>query len=126
MAQGLQRIYIDGKLAASQAATGGINPAMRYALAIGARCSSSTAANFDSYFQGGAIFDVRIFNYALSMSDVNLLMVAPQQLTLTLSRTGSSLVLSWSGGTLLEAVNLAGPWTTNVNNSPYTFTPAGP
>jgi hypothetical protein len=43
------------------------------------------------------------------------------------ARSGSSLILTWSsGGTLLQATNLPGPWTTNVNTSPYTVTPTGP
>jgi len=47
--------------------------------------------------------------------------------TLGVTRSGSSLVLTWSvGSTLLQATNLLGPWTTNVNASPYTITPTGP
>jgi len=46
--------------------------------------------------------------------------------TLGVARSGSSLVLTWSGGsTLLQATNLLGPWTTNVNTSPYTNIPTG-
>ena len=47
--------------------------------------------------------------------------------TLGVARSGSSLVLTWSAGsTLLQATNLTGPWTTNVNTSPYTNVPTGP
>ena len=46
---------------------------------------------------------------------------------LGIAQSGSSLILTWSsGGTLLQATNLPGPWTTNVNTSPYMFTPTGP
>jgi hypothetical protein len=46
---------------------------------------------------------------------------------LGIAKSGSSLILTWSsGGTLLQATNLPGPWTTNVNTSPYRVTPAGP
>ena len=47
--------------------------------------------------------------------------------TLSIAPSGSNLVLTWSaGGTLLQATNLLGPWTTNVNTSPYTVTPTAP
>jgi hypothetical protein len=39
---------------------------------------------------------------------------------------GNNLQLTWPEGTLLQATNLAGPWVTNYNASPYTFAPAGP
>jgi len=46
--------------------------------------------------------------------------------TLTESKSGSSLQLNWNFGTLLEATNIKGPWTTNVNTAPLVITPAGP
>jgi hypothetical protein len=33
---------------------------------------------------------------------------------------GGNLVLTWSQGTLLQATNLLGPWTTNTATSPFT------
>jgi hypothetical protein len=39
---------------------------------------------------------------------------------------GGQFQLQWSQGTLLEATNLLGPWTTNPAPSPYTVTPAEP
>jgi len=51
----------------------------------------------------------------------------PLVFNVTNSWNGSQMTLSWpSGGTLLESTNITGPWTTNVNASPYTFTPVGP
>ncbi|MFZ0826184.1 MAG: hypothetical protein WAO02_02055 [Verrucomicrobiia bacterium] len=38
---------------------------------------------------------------------------------------GGQLKLTWPTGTLLQTTSLGGPWTTNVNTSPYTFTPTG-
>jgi hypothetical protein len=38
---------------------------------------------------------------------------------------GGQLQLTWPSGILLQATSLNGPWTTNVNTSPYTFTPTG-
>ncbi len=39
---------------------------------------------------------------------------------------GGQLQLQWSQGTLLEATNILGPWTTNSAPSPFTVTPTGP
>ena len=52
----------------------------------------------------------------------------PLVFSVTNSWNGSQMTLSWPSGssTLLEATNIAGPWTTNANTSPYTFTPVGP
>lgn len=44
----------------------------------------------------------------------------------TATYSGGSLVLSWPAGTLLEATNVTGPWTTNGAASPYTNTPTAP
>jgi len=40
--------------------------------------------------------------------------------------SGSNLQVSWLYGTLLEATNITGPWTTNIATSPYTVAPVGP
>ena len=39
---------------------------------------------------------------------------------------GGKLVLTWPNGTLLEAPAVTGPWTTNLNTSPYTNNITGP
>jgi hypothetical protein len=33
--------------------------------------------------------------------------------TITITSSGSNIVLNWQTGTLLQATNLLGPWTTN-------------
>ena len=43
-------------------------------------------------------------------------------LILGLQHSGSQLTLTWPYGTLLEATNLLGPWTTNIATSPFTNT----
>jgi len=40
--------------------------------------------------------------------------------------SGGSFQLQWTAGTLLEATNLTGPWTTNSATSPYTVVPTAP
>ena len=43
---------------------------------------------------------------------------------LTIQNSGSQLRIDWSAGTLLQATNLAGPWTTNSAASPLLVTPS--
>jgi hypothetical protein len=43
---------------------------------------------------------------------------------LYLQTAGTNTVLNWATGTLLEAANLSGPWTTNFSVSPYTVQPS--
>jgi hypothetical protein len=45
--------------------------------------------------------------------------------TATLQLDPSTLQLSWSQGTLLQATNLTGPWGTNLSPSPFTIKPSG-
>jgi hypothetical protein len=42
---------------------------------------------------------------------------------LYLQTAGTNTVLNWTTGTLLEATNLSGPWTTNSGVSPHTVQP---
>ena len=47
--------------------------------------------------------------------------------TLNVQHVGASQIqLQWSQGTLLEATNIVGPWTTNTAASPLTLTPSAP
>jgi len=56
-------------------------------------------------------------------ANVPLEYVAPDAgLTLTVQKIGTSIKLTWSQGTLLEASDLGGNWTTNNASSPYTNT----
>ena len=52
----------------------------------------------------------------------------PVPINVAYSRSGSSLQLTWSYGTLLQATNVTGPWTVNGNALPpsYTIAPTGP
>jgi len=46
--------------------------------------------------------------------------------TLSIQAVGGGQVkVTWSAGSLLQAISLAGPWTTNAATSPYTLTPTG-
>jgi hypothetical protein len=74
----------------------------------------------------GTIDEVAVFNYSLSQAQVNQLYIAGVSSPLFISRSGGNLLLNWTYGTLLQATNLTGPWTTNTATSPYTVTPTGP
>jgi len=83
-------------------------------------CDNSAATAFN-----GIIDEVAVFNYALSPAQIAQLAEAPVAPTLSIQPAGAQVKVTWSAGTLLETTNLAGPWTTNINSSPYLFTPAG-
>src|SRR5262249_34537042 len=73
----------------------------------------------------GNIDEVAVFNYAFTPAQVlNLYNAAftsaTPPVTLSIGRAGSSVILSWPQGTLLEANTLAGPWATNNATSPHT------
>ena len=118
---GVRSLYVDGVLAATQASQGPYNPALSSHLMIGAKDSGGN--NFGNQFTG-KIYDVRVYNYALSQSQLGAVVpgltpsFTSQQATT--GANGGQFVLSWSFGTLLEATNAAGPWNATTNTSPFT------
>ena len=79
----------------------------------------------------GSIDEVAIFNYAMSPLQVLGLYnaafgAAPPNVRISIQKVGGFVVLTWPQGSLLEAANLSGPWTTNSSAaSPYTNAPSG-
>jgi hypothetical protein len=85
----------------------------------------------DDIFEG-SVDELRIYAGPLSPTDIlNDYQSGPEtvvppgtankyEVTLGLTRSASSLVLSWPTGVLLQAPTLLGPWTTNSAVSPYT------
>jgi hypothetical protein len=71
---------------------------------------------------------VRIYNVALSGPQQASLFTPPPppvpafsvKPAVTTGPNGKQFVLTWSYGTLLQATNIAGPWTTNAATQPYT------
>jgi hypothetical protein len=61
---------------------------------------------------------------SVTSSIVSITVVTPP--SVSLSQSGGNVTLTWPSGSLLEATNMLGPWTTNVATSPFTFTPTGP
>lgn len=65
-------------------------------------------------------------SFSTGSGSITVLGNAPPPVSLHVQPSGSSLQLSWPQGTLLEATNVLGPWTTNTHGSPFTVTPAEP
>jgi len=79
----------------------------------------------------GNIDEVAIFPSTLSpyqimaLYDAGLnIVLPPPPSPITISSVGTNIQLQWTGGTLLQATNLLGPWMTNTTaKSPYTVSP---
>jgi len=75
----------------------------------------------------GDIDEVAVFNYAFTPAQVlnlyNAAFGSAPSVTLTIQKIGANVVLAWPQGTLLEANQVSGPWTTNNAASPYTNAP---
>jgi hypothetical protein len=137
---GNRSLYIDGVLAAHE--TGNVADILAAAehLCIAAKDSSpgsnpGVTTNYGNY-STMRLYDVRIYNYPLTLSQVTTAaQLAPTLPTLTDTASlpaqvptgsegsyyGGQFVLAWSTGTLQVSTNLANPvWTKLTNTSPYT------
>ena len=123
---GQRMLYVDGNLAAYTTGEGQYNTSPATHLCIGAK-DQPNGNNFTGYFTG-QIYDVRIYNVALSTLQQAYLYSPPPpprpafsvKPAVTTGSHGKQFVLTWSYGTLLQATNVAGPWTTNTATQPYT------
>ena len=74
------------------------------------------APDYPSRFLPAYIADAAVFSESLSAAQIqgiyNGVAVAGPQ-TITITRSGSNVILSWQTGLLLEATNVLGPWKTN-------------
>jgi hypothetical protein len=126
---GQRMIYVDGSLVAYTTGQGQYTTVPLNHLVIGARDSGGTNG-YTGYFNG-KIYDVRIYNTAISDSQQASLAAPPPlpPLKISASVTPASggnpgqMVLSWlNGGWLLQSTNVAGPWLTNqAATPPYTI-----
>ncbi|HOB32158.1 MAG TPA: hypothetical protein PKH32_04680, partial [Verrucomicrobiota bacterium] len=122
---GVRRFYVDGRLSNEVLGdTGPMATAPTYRLTIGAR-ESGTAGTEEAFFTG-TIYDVRIYNYALSAEEVGTIgRVAP--MPLTWQSLGNQQIFTWPYGVLVESTNVLGPWTPVPGaTSPYTNDTVGP
>ena len=125
---GQRALYVDGSLVAYTTGQGAYSPAPSAHLAIGARDQppgTTTVSNFTTAYYTGKIYDVRVYNTAISGAQQAYLAAPPALPPLTISSTVSSpgqMVLSWlNGGKLLQTTNINGPWVTNqAATPPYT------
>ena len=120
---GIRRFYVDGRLSTELLGdTGLMALASNFRLTIGAR--ESGTAGVEEAFYTGAMYDVRVYNYALSQSEVaSTGRVVPP---LTFQKAGDQLVLTWPFGNLVSATNILGPWTLTSTTSPYTNNTTAP
>ena len=119
----IRNLYVDGALSITETGTQLYTLAPSSKLMIGARDGGNNS--YGSYFTG-KLFDVRIYNYALSQTEITNLVTNPGTTTQPGFPSkpvlnGSQLVITYSGGTLLGATNILGPWTAVPGaTSPYT------
>jgi hypothetical protein len=114
-------IYVDGVQMAQDFGSSLFTLPTPSHLMIGAR---DAGGNSFSAFYTGTIYDVRIYNYPLAQSEI--LNVGGVPPPFTSQVVGGQLTITWPVGTLLEATNLQGPWTTNSTVSPATIDMTGP
>jgi hypothetical protein len=62
----------------------------------------------------------------LSASQSFTITVLSSEIAISSQWTGANLILSWPLGTLMQATNLAGPWTPLTNTPPFLVTPNAP
>ena len=130
---GERDLYLDGVLVAREGGDVPYNMATNEHVCIGAQDQSGILfANFLT----GKIYDVRVYNYALTQPEVivkqNLDYVTPVLLnsaiavstnkTAGLGYYGGKFVLTFSAKALYTAPTVNGPWTLASTTSPYTAT----
>jgi hypothetical protein len=128
---GQRILYVDGSLVASTTGQGQYTPAATAHLTIGARDQppgTTAVTNLTTGYYTGKIYDVRVYNTAISDVQQAYLAAPPALPAQTISVSGvtqpaggipGQMVLSWlTGGKLLQATNLVGPWETNQSATP--------
>jgi hypothetical protein len=131
---GQRFLYVDGSLVAYTTGQGQYTTAPECHLAIGPRDQppgSTTVSNFFAGYFTGRIFDLNIYNAAISGAQQAYLVTPPPLPPLKISASVTpaaggnpgQMVLSWlNGGWLLQSTNVAGPWLTNqAATPPYTI-----
>jgi hypothetical protein len=122
---GIRKLYVDGVYGGGESGNTQYTTAPSAHVAIGAR--DSGGGSFGNYYTG-TIYGVRIYNTALSTAQVLSFVTAPPPPAPAFSVTpavttgpnGKQFVLTWNYGTLLQATNIAGPWTSTGATSPHT------
>lgn len=128
---GIRTLYVDGSVSISTTGNGQYTTAPECHLVIMGK--DQPPGNNYASISSGKIYDVRIYDTALSAAQVNSFIPAvvrkPIINSSVIAGSGGNpgqLQLTWPFGTLLEATNVAGPWTTNNATPPYTIPMTNP
>jgi uncharacterized protein YjdB len=102
-------LYVDGALVAN-------NTIVTNAVGNNLDVWIGGSPDYPNRFLPAYIADAAVFFQSLSAAQVQGIyngqwIAGPQ--TITITHSGSNIVLNWQSGTLLESTNLLGPWTTN-------------
>jgi hypothetical protein len=129
---GIRTLYVDGVVQNVTTGAGLYTLASGERLVLGGKSTNSVAAiDGGANFTGGMLYDVRIYNTAISAAQVAYLAAPPalptQKISVSVTPPSGGnpgqMVLTWlNGGKLLQTTNVAGPWVTNqAATSPYTI-----
>ena len=112
-------VYQNGVLLGSAAASGAIPIGCDWGI------GSGTGLAYGRFFTG-SIQDVAIYNYALTQNQIKTHFAASSPSALAVTTPGNVVTLTWPGGILQQADNVAGPFNdVSGATSPY-HPPAGP
>ena len=128
---GIRTLYVDGVVQNVTTGAGLYTLFSGARLVLGGKSTNSLAAiDGTANFTGGMLYDVRIYNTAISAAQVAYLAAPPPLPTQKISANVTppsggnpgQMVLTWlNGGWLLQSTNVAGPWVTNqAATPPYT------
>jgi hypothetical protein len=113
---GIRKCYVDGVLDPSVNLVGDyapMSPAPSHHVGIGTR-EQSNVGNYEGWF-AGKVFDVRIYNYPITASDVAALVTVPKPVLTIQYRTGNQVRLAWpttfTGYSIVKSSSLSGGWT---------------
>src|SRR5271165_3559771 len=90
-------------------------------------CFGADSGSLPGRIFGGRMDEVGVFNYTLSLGEIQQLYSAatvPPTVTLTIGWSGSNLVLGWPEGNLQQAPSVTGPWTAVPGATPPSYTVA--
>ncbi len=125
LASGNRILYVDGVVQASETGNTAYTPAAGH-VTLGTEDLGQGNSFGNNGYLTGNLYDVRIYNYALSQPQIAAIAgVAPTftggTVGVTTGPNGPQFVLTYNGGTLLQATSVAGPWTpVSGATSPYT------
>jgi hypothetical protein len=125
---GTRSLYVDGVLRGQYTGQTAYADSMGH-LTFGTEDRTPGNNYGNNGYYNGKLYGVRIYNVGFNEAQVNSLFApAPRPVpafsvkpAVTSGSHGNQFVLTWSYGTLLQATNVAGPWTTNTAaTQPYT------